>query len=201
MTEQEAFWAGDFGTEYTTRNSECDDWFPPVAMFGRMLQRAPGIYSAMEFGCNVGRNLNALSALIPNIELVGVEINEFAAKRAALSTGAAIVAGSVLDVDWDPADLVFTMGLLIHTAPDELPQVYDQMWNHSKRYLLTIEYYSPRIEMIPYHGEDNRLWKRDFAGELMDRYPLRLVDYGFIYRRDAFPQDDVTWFLMEKEGK
>jgi hypothetical protein len=28
---------------------------------------------------------------------------------------------------------------------------------------------------------------------------LRLVDYGFVYRRDpAHPQDDLTWFLLEK---
>ena len=41
---------------------------------------------------------------------------------------------------------------------------------------------------------------RDFAGEIMDRHPqLQLVDYGFAYRRDPnFPQDDITWFLMEK---
>jgi len=34
----------------------------------------------------------------------------------------------------------------------------------------------------------------------MDRHPqLQLVDYGFSYRRDPnFPQDDITWFLMEK---
>ena len=44
------------------------------------------------------------------------------------------------------------------------------------------------------------LFKRDFAGEIMDRHPqLQLVDYGFAYRRDPnFPQDDITWFLMEK---
>jgi spore coat polysaccharide biosynthesis protein SpsF len=53
---------------------------------------------------------------------------------------------------------------------------------------------------LPYRGHDERLFKRDFAGEILDRFPdLRLVDYGFRYRRDPnFPQDDVTWFLMEK---
>ena len=42
--------------------------------------------------------------------------------------------------------------------------------------------------------------KRDFAGEMMDRHPeLQLVEYGFVYKRDPnFPQNDVTWFLMEK---
>ena len=45
-----------------------------------------------------------------------------------------------------------------------------------------------------------RLFKRDFAGEILDRHAdLQLVDYGFAYRRNPqFPQDDITWFLMEK---
>ena len=44
------------------------------------------------------------------------------------------------------------------------------------------------------------LWKRDFAGEMMGIYPnLKLRDYEFIYHREPeYPQDDVTWFLMEK---
>jgi spore coat polysaccharide biosynthesis protein SpsF len=44
------------------------------------------------------------------------------------------------------------------------------------------------------------LFKRDFAGEIMERHPqMQLVDYGFSYRRDPnFPQDDITWFLMER---
>jgi spore coat polysaccharide biosynthesis protein SpsF len=36
----------------------------------------------------------------------------------------------------------------------------------------------------------------------MERHPsMQLVDYGFAYRRDPnFPQDDITWFLMEKRS-
>jgi hypothetical protein len=35
---------------------------------------------------------------------------------------------------------------------------------------------------------------------MLDAYPdLKLLDYGFVYHRDpAHPQDDVTWFLIEK---
>jgi hypothetical protein len=44
------------------------------------------------------------------------------------------------------------------------------------------------------------LFKRDFAGEMLERYPdLELIDYGFVYKRDNnFPQDDITWFLLKK---
>jgi hypothetical protein len=35
---------------------------------------------------------------------------------------------------------------------------------------------------------------------LLDLYrELKLVNYGFVYHRDpSFPQDDFTWFLLEK---
>ena len=54
---------------------------------------------------------------------------------------------------------------------------------------------------VTYRGEKNKLFKRDFAGELMDQYPdLKLIGYGFKYKRDNnFPQDDMTWFLLEKQ--
>ena len=62
------------------------------------------------------------------------------------------------------------------------------------------EYYNPSPTAISYRGHEDRLFKRDFAGEFLDRHQeFSLVDYGFAYRRDAqFPQDDITWFLMEK---
>ncbi|NQU32085.1 MAG: pseudaminic acid biosynthesis-associated methylase [Bacteroidetes bacterium] len=42
--------------------------------------------------------------------------------------------------------------------------------------------------------------KRDFCGEMMDKFNnLKIVDYGFVYHRDTnFPNDDITWFLLEK---
>ena len=81
---------------------------------------------------------------------------------------------------------------------NELQLAYERLYESSKRFVLIAEYYNPVT--ISYRGHGERLFKRDFAGELMDRYvDLRLVDYGFSYRRDpATPQDDITWFLMEK---
>ena len=53
---------------------------------------------------------------------------------------------------------------------------------------------------MPYRGHEDRLFKRDFAGEMMKKFnDLKLVDYGFVYHADCnFPQDDVTWFVLEK---
>lgn len=62
------------------------------------------------------------------------------------------------------------------------------------------EYYFPSPVAIPDRGHADRLFKRDFAGELMKRHTdVRLLDYGFVYHADAnHPQDDLTWFLLEK---
>ena len=63
---------------------------------------------------------------------------------------------------------------------------------------MVAEYYNPYPTKVPYRDNSDKLFKRDFAGELIDRFDLRLVDYGFVYHRDKFPQDDITWFLLEK---
>ena len=98
--------------------------------------------------------------------------------------------------------MVLIKGVLIHINPDALLQVYDKLVAASGRYLLVAEYYNPAPVAISYRGHADRLFKRDFAGEIMERHPqMQLVDYGFVYRRDPnFPQDDITWFLMEKRS-
>ena len=67
-------------------------------------------------------------------------------------------------------------------------------------YPFLAKYYSPTPVSISYRGHKDRLFKRDFAGELLDKYSdLKLVDYGFLYHRDYyFQKDDLTWFLLEK---
>ncbi len=199
-TEQEQFWAGDFGQDYIDRNNAESLLYAKVAMWAQMLRAANGVASARELGCNIGLNLVALKRLNPSIDLSGYEINETAAKQAAAFKVAAIHQGSILEkIAEPPVDLTFTAGVLIHISPDYLKNVYDNLVNGSQRYVLVAEYYNPKPVMIPYRGHENRLFKRDFAGELIDHYGLKLVDYGFMYRRDNWmPQDDITWFLLEK---
>jgi len=79
--------------------------------------------------------------------------------------------------------------------------VYEQLYASSSKYILICEYYNPKPDMVPYRGHSERLYRRDFAGEMLDKYQnLSLVNYGFAYHRDpSFPQDDATWFLLEKK--
>ena len=170
--------------------------------FGKALRGTRGVRSCLEFGANIGMNLKALKLLHPGIDAHGIEINKEAAKQlGALIQPANVHNMSILD--FAPArqwDLSLIKGVLIHINPEALPQVYDKLVASTARYLLVAEYYNPAPVAIPYRGHNDRLFKRDFAGEIMDRHPqLQLVDYGFAYRRDPnFPQDDITWFLMEK---
>lgn len=201
-TEQEAFWAGSFGDAYIERNQGDALLASNLNFFTKALGQARGVRSCLELGANIGMNLKALKLLYPGMRAHAVEIHAGAAEQLAQVIPAErIHIGSLLD--YQPPgtfDLVLIKGVLIHLDPSVLPQVYDTLAAASARYVLVAEYYNPSPVAIPYRGHSNRLFKRDFAGELMDRHPdLKLVDYGFAYRRDPeFPQDDITWFLMEK---
>jgi pseudaminic acid biosynthesis-associated methylase len=199
-TEQENFWAGEFGLNYIDRNNSEQLLYSKVAMWARMLQTANDINSVRELGCNIGLNLVALKRLQPTLNLSGYEINEEAAKQASDFNVAKITQGSILeDITDSKVDLTFTAGVLIHTNPDYLDNVYRNLVNGSNRYVLVAEYYNPAPTKINYRGHEDRLFKRDFAGDLIDNYGMKLVDYGFVYKRDNWaPQDDITWFLLEK---
>ena len=201
-TEQETFWAGEFGTEYIQRNQGDALLASNLDFFAKALRTTRGVNTCIEFGANIGMNLKALKLLYPTQEQHGIEINADAARELSqVIPPSHVYYSSILDFNPERAwDLALIKGVLIHINPDELPQVYDKLVAASMKYLLVAEYYNP--VSIPYRGQKDRLFKRDFAGEIMDRHPLmELVDYGFAYRRDpSFPQDDITWFLMEKRG-
>ena len=199
-TEQENFWAGEFGLNYIDRNNSEKLQSSKVAAWAKMLRAANSVTSARELGCNIGLNLIALKKLNPLMTLSGYEINEIAAKQAAESNVATIQQGSILEpINESPVDLTFTSCVLIHINPDYLKNVYDNLVNGSNRYVLVAEYYNPTPTKVNYRGNEDRLFKRDFAGDLIDNYGLKLIDYGFVYKRDNWaPQDDITWFLLEK---
>ena len=202
-TEQEAFWAGQFGTEYIGRNDSNELLASNLNFFAQALRRAGPIDSCIEFGANIGMNLRALKLLFPAMQQRAIEINPDAARQLADLVGSEnVFSGSIFDCPAaSTVDMALIKGVLIHINPDMLAATYRKIVESSHRYVLLCEYYNPSPVAIPYRGHSDRLFKRDFAGEMLDHFPeLRLVDYGFVYRRDpAFPQDDITWFLMQKK--
>jgi len=201
LSEQEKFWQGDFGNQYVERNVGQPLVATNLALFAKALSRAAGIESLVELGTNAGNNLQALHQLLPRCQLFGVEINDSACAQARALDIAQIWHGSLFDFPRERRyDLTLSKGVLIHLAPELLPSAYAQLYELSQRYILIAEYYNPAPVEVSYRGNSGKLFKRDFAGEMLDRYAdLHLLDYGFVYHRDPqFPADDVTWFLLEK---
>lgn len=201
-TDQENFWAGDFGNEYIERHRSAQWVASNCALFARALSSTTGVSSILELGANTGLNLHAIHGLLPEAGISAVEINDRAASELEATEWIDVFHGSILDFAPDRTwDFVFTKGVLIHINPEMLQAVYDLLYHSTQRYIFLSEYYNPTPVEVAYRGHSEKLFKRDFSGEIMDRYPdLELVDYGFVYHRDVnFPQDDTTWFLLQKK--
>ena len=125
-TDQEAFWAGDFGTEYIQRNQGDALLASNLDFFAKALCQARDIRSCIEFA-NVGMNLKALKLLRPGIDAHAIEINAEAAKQLGKVIPPPQVHNSSI-LDFSPArqwDLALIKGVLIHINPEVLTLVYD----------------------------------------------------------------------------
>ncbi len=203
-TEQENFWAGKFGEQYIKRNISNELIASNINLFGKILNNCSKVNSVIEYGANAGLNLIALKSLLPDAVMDAVEINAKAVKELKKLNWVNVHNDSLLNFKTAKKyDFSFTKGVLIHINPEYLPKAYNLLYKTSKKYICIIEYYNPSPVSINYRGEPDKLFKRDFAGEMLNIYSdLRLVDYGFVYHGDLqFPQDDLTWFLLEKRNK
>lgn len=198
-TEQEEFWATEFGNEYIKRSQ---NYIPNIPFFSEVIRRTSNVKSVIEFGSNIGLNLKALNILLPECKLTGVDINETACKFLQEWGKCNVINKSIFDYNEKHRyDLSMTKGVLHFINPEMLNDVYEKLYNSSNRYILIAEYYNPTPVHVVYRGHTNQIVKRDFAGEMLDKYSdLTLVDYGFLYHRDNyFHQDDINWFLLEKK--
>lgn len=203
-TKQEQLWAGPFGDRYIERNRDRSLLARKTALFSKILSATDAdLSSALELGPNIGLNLLALRTLFPSIDLTAIEINEQAVDSLRDNIDDITVHhASIYEFESNSTwDLVFTKGVLIHVPPSHLGDVYELMYQSTSKYIVIVEYYNPTPTEVSYRGLKGQLFKRDFAGEMLDRFPkLRLVDYGFQYHRDpVFPEDDFTWFVLSKE--
>lgn len=201
VTEQEKFWAGNFGDQYTDRNKTDQLLASNLYLFSKILNSTKNINSVMELGANIGLNLQAIKSLIPSCNFAAVEINDYACKILEKLESVEVFNESLLTFSSTKKyDFVLSKGVLIHINPDHLNKVYELMYSASNKYICLVEYYNPTPVELNYRGHPNKLFKRDFAGEMLEKFSdIKLVDYGFIYHKDNyFPQDDVSWFLLEK---
>lgn len=197
---QEEFWATEFGDSYIARNQSLSLLASNTVFFTEIFSSIEIIPSTfLEIGANVGMNIKAIQRLSPEAQFTGIEINKKACEELK-KTGCEVVESAIMDANISKKfDFVFSKGVLIHLSPDQLVSTYKKMYEWSKQFILIAEYYNPVPAMIPYRGNTDRLFKRDFAGEFLDLFPdVMLRDYGFGYHRGKFPQDDISWFLLEK---
>ena len=207
QTEQEHFWVESFGDAYIERNNSETLLASNTAFFSDCLKNTEEINTVMEFGANVGLNLRAINQLLPSAILNAVEINKkaFNELRSWLDEHPMIKGdlhhSSLLEYEAVQSfDLVLSKTFLIHLNPERILEVYEKIYESAKKYILIAEYYSPAPTSILYRAHEGKLFKRDFAGDMLEIYSdLVLKNYGFVYHRDlAFPQDDINWFLLER---
>ena len=203
-TNQEEFWSGEFGNNYIDRNKSAQLLASNIHFFSEILKGCGLIKNVIELGANIGMNIKALKLLLPSASFAAVEINKAAYEHLVAIDDLRGYHQSILDFQpEDLYDFVFIKGVLIHINPDMLEVAYEKLYSSSRKYICIGEYYNPSPVAIPYRGYTDKLFKRDFAGDFMKKFPdLELVRYGFSYHGDPnFPQDDINWFLFKKQGE
>ena len=211
-TPQESFWSGDFGREYTDRNSRhLDEWNAfyratwgqtKLEMNQEFLGELPPETRILEVGCNTGMQLRGLQAAGFH-NLYGVELQAYAVEKAkAYTQHINIVQGSGFDLPFKTGffDVVGTNGVLIHIAPADLPRMMAEMVRCSGRYIWGFEYFAPELTAVPYRGNDGFLWKADYAQLFLANFPeLRLVKQRlYEYQTDAERGNQDVMYLLEK---
>ena len=154
-------------------------------------------------GCNQGGNLRWISQQTPAKHVYGVDINESALgvlKKVLPAVNAIWSQARELPFRGSYFDMVFTAGVLIHQPTATLRRVMGEVVRCSRRYVLCLEYFSPKNEEILYRGHQGALFKRDYGQLYRKWFPgLRLQKTGFLGKEQGW--DDVTFWLFDKKGK
>lgn len=201
------YWASSFGDDYTERNAATEEAVQ-VRVRGLMriwatLQGDPP-KSILECGSNLGLNLRAFRRFT-QADLYAIEPN--ASAREKVVQDAILPADRMIEGTLDhlpfgngSVDLVFTSGVLIHVPPDRLLRACQEVHRVSGKYVLAMEYFAQNPETIPYRGQTELLFKRDFGGFYLDNFPdLVPIAEGFLWKRTT-GFDDATWWLFRKRG-
>ena len=204
INDQEKFWHGNFGNRYINRNKNKKILKNNFFFFKKIFSNRFNIKSLIEFGPNIGLNLLALKKIFKLKFITAVEINKNACLEIRKIKNVNVLNKSIIDfLPEQTFDLVLLKGVLIHSNPKQLKKIYEIIYKSCKvsGYILIAEYYSPKPVKLIYRGFKNKLFKRDFAGEFLKKYKkTEIIDYGFIYHKDKYPQDDLNWFLIKKNA-
>jgi pseudaminic acid biosynthesis-associated methylase len=187
-TEQARTWNSDFGREYTDRNpvglEQLDDLYrrnygvTRTEVNRRFLSEIPKGARILEVGCNIGNQLLSLKQMGFS-NLYGIDVQQYALEKARRQiSDATLTEASALAIPYPDRyfDLVFTSGVLIHIAPDDLPRALAEIHRCARQWIWGVEYFSPQTTEVQYRGHSGLLWKTDYAARYRKLFPaLELV--------------------------
>lgn len=181
-TAQIAVWKGQFGHDYTDRNTfeakALDELYRKNYGITRteinhaFLQNLSKDASFLEVGCNTGNQLLLLQRM-GYANLSGIEVQPYALEIANTRLrNVPLMRGSALSLPYDDLsfDVVFTSGVLIHISPEDLPRAMDEIHRCARIYIWGLEYYAPTITEVRYRNNDGLLWKMDHARRYLERF-------------------------------
>ncbi|MGB6476309.1 MAG: pseudaminic acid biosynthesis-associated methylase [Candidatus Sulfotelmatobacter sp.] len=211
-TAQMEVWKGEFGREYTDRNTFDADAVDTLYRKNYGLTRTAlnqeflgGISrdaSFLEVGCNTGNQLLLLQRM-GYANLSGLELQPYALEIArSRARNISLAQGSALAIPHADAafDVVFTSGVLIHIAPEDLPRAMDEIHRCARTYIWGMEYYAPDVTEVNDRNHSGLLWKMDYARRYLTRFEdLELVREQHVPYLEGANVDTV--FLLRKKRR
>lgn len=212
ITRQMEEWAGDFGEEYTRRNTlslatleslyEEKYGITRTAMNDAFVGNLDRNMKVLEVGSNTGNQLLCLQKMGFS-HLYGIELQHYAVEFSKSRIKAInLIQGSAFDLPFKDSyfDIVFTSGLLIHINPEDISLVMEEMHRCTSQYIWGMEYYAEQYVEIEYRGHSNMLWKSDFPKLFLNLFSdLELVEKQLYKYRDG-DNADVMYLLKKKHG-
>lgn len=213
-TKQTDFWSGEFGKEYTDRNTleNIDVWndnyiklygVSRFDMFNTFLSGLDKESKILEVGCNTAQQLVALQTLGFKT-LYGIELQLYAVEKAkSITKNINVIQGSAFDIPFKDEyfDLVMTNGVLIHISPNDIPKVLSEIVRCSKKHIMGFEYFSEELKGVNYRGNKDFLWKMNYVQAYQNNFPnlslKKEVQYPFIVEREKGNIDSM--FLLQKK--
>jgi len=205
-------WTGEFGREYTDRNSltaaAANELFQKnygvtrSQLNRRFLAEIPVDARILEVGCNSGNQLLLLQEAGYR-NLYGIEIQNYAlAKARARLPNVQLTRAAAFEIPFSDGyfDLVFTSGVLIHIAPDDLPGAIAEIHRCSGAYIWGLEYYSSESTEVSYRGHQELLWKMDYARLYLNRFddlePVKMEQLPYLDNANV----DCMFLLRKKRA-
>jgi len=213
MNEQQEFWKGKHGNEWTERlltmksayqNWEADSGVKLKDLLQEFFHDIPKNSKIIEMGCGPGWVLKTLEEL-GYTKLHGIDINDNAIRVARKNHPKIRFSAGPLEAvtitHW--YDTVLTSAFLIHIHPDNLDNTMKIIYNTANKYIFGRELSSTSPEECPIENPNKRKWKnqywtRRFKVKWLELFPdLKVVKYKLIpMMSKQYIQTEV--YLLEK---